>query len=52
MSDPLAKSNIITLMTLKLWEFEEFITESELSSRFHVVVDKLTKLHHGQRRSR
>jgi hypothetical protein len=39
-------------MALKHSKFKEFITESELSGRLHVVVDELTKLHHGQRRTR
>ena len=47
MSDPLAKLNLINdFETLN--KFREIITESELGSRLHVVVDELTKLHHGQ----
>ena len=47
MSDPLAKFNLINdFETLN--KFREIITESELGSRLHVVVDELTELHHGQ----
>ena len=47
MSDPLAKLNLNNdFETLN--KFREIITESELGSRLHVVVDELTKLHHGQ----